>query len=480
MNKKRTRKKEGHLKSKIITILQLILSLLFIIVMINNGLIPTKYIVSSGIILLVMFALTFGLQFAKYKLNILGAFISILMSIGAIVGIIGLLYIGDFMKEIGGAEYKTDNMVVVVRVEDAAEILEDTVNYRFGIQTSQDQENNKLMLKDMKDKLNREFKTVEYSTVLEEGTALLEGKIDAAIYNEAFTGLLDEMNEGYSDKVRVLYRYGIETKVDIPEEIEEATSVEDPFNVYISGIDVSGSITTTSRSDVNIIMTVNPNTKKILLTTTPRDYYVQIPEVSGEAKDKLTHAGIYGVDASMRTLGQLYGIDIKYYARVNFTSLITIVDALGGVDVNSEYEFEAGGYGFKKGINHLNGDAALAFSRERYSFSAGDNQRGKNQEAVLTAILNKAMSLTILKNANEIIAKVGTSVETNMTDEEMAKFINMQLSDNARWSIESVAASGSGDMLPCYSSGSQPLYVMHPNLAVVEGISNKMQEILGE
>lgn len=474
------KRKPKHLKGKIVTFVQLILSLIFIATVINNGLIPMKYIVLSGIILLIMFALTFGLQFVKHKLNILGVFISILVSIGAVVGIAGLLYVGNFMKEVGGAEYKIDNMVVVVRAEDAAETLEDAANYRFGIQNSQDQENNKLMLKDMKDKLNREFKTVEYSTVLEEGKALLEGKIDAAIYNEAFTGLLDEVNEGYSDKVRVLYQYGIETKVEIPEEKEETISVEEPFNVYISGIDVSGSITTTSRSDVNIIMTINPNTKKILLTTTPRDYYVQIPEVSGEAKDKLTHAGIYGVDASMRTLGQLYGIDIKYYARVNFTSLITIVDALGGVDVNSEYEFEVGGYGFKKGINHLNGDAALAFSRERYSFSAGDNQRGKNQEAVLTAILNKAMSPAILKNANEIIAKVGSSVETNMTDKEMAKFINMQLSDNAAWSIESVAASGSGDMLPCYSSGSQPLYVMYPNLDVVEEISNKMQEVLGE
>lgn len=474
------KRKAKHLKGKIATFLQLVLSLILIVTVINNGFIPKKYIVLFGIILLIMFALTFGLQFAKHKLNILGVFISLLVSMGAVIGIAGLFHVGQFMKEVGGAEYKTDNMVVVVRAEDAVKVLEDAANYHFGIQTSQDKENNELMVKDIKDKLNRELKTVEYSTVIEEGKALLEGKIDAAIYNEAFTGLLNEVSEGYSDKVRVLYQYGIETKVEIPEDMEETKSVEEPFNVYISGIDVSGSITTTSRSDVNIIMTVNPNTKKILLTTTPRDYYVQIPEVSGDAKDKLTHAGIYGVDASMRTLGQLYGIDIKYYARVNFTSLITIVDALGGVDVNSGYTFDAGGYGFKKGINHLNGDAALAFSRERYSFSAGDNQRGKNQEAVLTAILNKAMSPAILKNANEIIAKVGSSVETNMTDKEMAKFINMQLSDNAAWSIESVAASGSGDMLPCFSSGSQPLYVMHPNFDVVKEISNKMKGILEE
>lgn len=474
------KRKAKHLKGKIVAFVQLALSLILIVTMINNGLIPMKYIVLSGFVLLIMFALTFGLQFVKHKLNILGVLISILISVGAVIGSAALFRVENLMKEVGGAEYKTDNMVVVVRAEDTAKILEDAADYDFGIQTSQDKENNELMLKDMKDKLNRELKTVEYNTVIAEGKALIEGKIDAAVYNEAFTELLNEVSEGYSDKVRVLYQYGIETKVEIPKEVEETKSVEEPFNVYISGIDVSGSITTTSRSDVNIIMTVNPNTKKILLTTTPRDYYVQIPEVSGDAKDKLTHAGIYGVDASMRTLGQLYGIDIKYYARVNFTSLITIVDALGGVDVNSEYAFDAGSYGFKQGMNHLNGDAALAFSRERYSFSAGDNQRGKNQEAVLTAILNKAMSPAILKNANEIIAKVGSSVETNMTDKEMAKFINMQLSDNATWSIESVAASGSGDMLPCYSSGSQSLYVMHPDLVVVEEISNKMQKVLGE
>lgn len=167
--------KSKNLKGKIVTLVQLVLLLIFIAILINNGLIPMKYIVLSGIMLLIMFALTFGLQFAKHKLNILGVFISILVSIGTVIGIAALFHVGNFMKEVGGAEYKTDNMVVVVRAEDAAETLEDAANYRFGIQTSQDKENNELMLKDMKDKLNREFKTVEYSTVLEEGTALLEG-----------------------------------------------------------------------------------------------------------------------------------------------------------------------------------------------------------------------------------------------------------------------------------------------------------------
>ncbi|QEK18916.1 Putative transcriptional regulator YwtF [[Clostridium] hylemonae DSM 15053] len=187
-----------------------------------------------------------------------------------------------------------------------------------------DQENNGKMIEDVQKVIGRDMKLEEYDTLQEEAEALLKGRIDAAIYNEAFAGILDDAIEDYSSEIRILYQYGIDT----PVEADEA-DIETPFNIYISGIDVSGPITTNSRSDVNIIMTVNPSTKKILLTTTPRDYYVPIPDISGEQRDKLTHAGIYGVDVSMNTLERIYGIDISYYARVNFTSLITIVDALG-------------------------------------------------------------------------------------------------------------------------------------------------------
>lgn len=331
------------------------------------------------------------------------------------------------------------------------------------------------MIKDIESSVGREINLQEYDTVVEEAEALLAGKVEAAIYNEAFTGIIEESIEDYSEQVRILYQYGIDTEIE-----QEETNIEEPFNVYISGIDVSGPITTNSRSDVNIIMTVNPNTKQILLTTTPRDYYVTIPNISGESRDKLTHAGIYGVDASMATLENIYGIDISYYARVNFTSLIKIVDALGGVDVNSEYAFTTthGKYQIQQGINHMDGETALGFSRERYSFEDGDNQRGKNQEAVLTAILKKAMSPAILMNASQIIDTVGDSVETNMTQDEMAKFINMQLSDGADWTIESQAATGTGDNQACFSSGSQLLYVMWPDEAVDAALSEKMQQVL--
>ena len=458
---------------KLITLIQLILAVGLIAVIWNSGLVPTKYLMAIIIVLLILFGVTFGLQYVKNKVYIVGIVLSIILSILQAIGIVYMLKADKLMADVGGANYKTDNMIVVVKKDNPASNLMDASMYRFGTQTAVDQENTQIMVDNINTSLGREVKIEQYGTVQELANALLEGRVDAAIYNQALDGLITDVIEDYSEQVRVLYQYGIETEIE-----QENVDVEEPFNVYISGIDVSGPVATNSRSDVNIIMTVNPNTKKILLTTTPRDYYVQIPDISGEQRDKLTHAGIYGVDASMRTLEQLYGIDISYYARVNFSSLVKIVDTLGGVDVDSDFEFDAQGYHFQKGMNHLDGDQALAFSRERYSFEDGDNQRGKDQQKVLTAILNKAMSPAILSNASALIADVSDSVQTNMTQEEMAKFIKMQLNDGASWTIESAAASGTGDTQACYSSGDQPLYVMWPDKAVVQSISARMNEIL--
>lgn len=466
-------KKTRHMAGKLIILIQLILTVGLIAVIWNSGLVPTKYLVAIIVVLLILFGVTFGLQYVKNKVYIVGIVLSIILSIFQVIGIVYMLKADKLMADVGGANYKTDNMIVVVKKDNPASNLMDASMYRFGTQTAVDQENTQIMVDNVNTSLGREVKIEQYGTVQELANALLEGRVDAAIYNQALDGLITDAIEDYSEQVRVLYQYGIETEIE-----QENVDVEEPFNVYISGIDVSGPVATNSRSDVNIIMTVNPNTKKILLTTTPRDYYVQIPDISGEQRDKLTHAGIYGVDASMRTLEQLYGIDISYYARVNFSSLVKIVDTLGGVDVDSDFEFDAQGYHFQKGMNHLDGDQALAFSRERYSFEDGDNQRGKDQQKVLTAILNKAMSPAILSNASALIADVSDSVQTNMTQEEMAKFIKMQLNDGASWNIESAAASGTGDTQACYSSGDQPLYVMWPDEAVVQSISAKMNEIL--
>lgn len=466
-------KKKIHPACIAVAGIQLVISALFFVLLWRGGLLPAGYMAAAALVLLLLQTVTVGLQLVGSRGWLAGCVLALFVSAALGLGAAYLYRADRLLADVGGADYKTDSMAVVVRSEDPAQILADVKNYRFGTQNVLDQENTSRMLEDVKDNIGREPNVTEYGSVQEMARALLDGSVNALIYNQAFDTVIGESIEGYSDQVRVLYQYGINTPIE-----NEEADVKQPFNIYISGIDVSGDIATNSRSDVNIIMTVNPETKEILLTTTPRDYYVQLPGVSGESRDKLTHAGIYGVDVSMAALEALYGIDITYYARVNFTSLITIVDALGGIDVQSEHAFEAGGYQFVRGSNHLDGEQALAFSRERYSFESGDNQRGRNQEAVLTAILQKAMSPAILKNADQILAGVSQSVQTNMTREEMAEFIRIQIADPSGWSIEAVAAAGTGDMQSCFSSGSQLLYVMRPDEASVSGITERMRQVL--
>lgn len=259
-----------------------------------------------------------------------------------------------------------------------------------------------------------------------------------------------------------------------------------PFNVYISGIDVYGDIDQESRSDVNLIATVNPGTHKILLTTTPRDYYVRIPGVSGDERDKLTHAGNYGVDTSMATLEELYGTKIPFYIRVNFTSVEEIVDVMGGIDVESELAFttsKAAGeiVDVKEGMNHFNGKQALAFVRERKALADGDNQRGKNQQALLSALIKKAVSPMIIFHANEMIGSVAGNADTNLSEAQIKSLIRMQISQMKGWDIESVAAEGDGSQKQyCYSYRGGPLYVSVPDESSVEKIKRKIKLTLGE
>lgn len=266
---------------------------------------------------------------------------------------------------------------------------------------------------------------------------------------------------------------------------EKAIDVtQKPFNVYISGIDVYGDINKKSRSDVNLIATVNPQTHKILLTTTPRDYYVTIPGVSGAQKDKLTHAGVYGIDTSIATLANLYDTEIPFFVRVNFSSVENIVDIMGGVDVDSKLSFTTGKESgavvkVKKGTNHFNGKQALAFVRERHALAAGDNQRGKNQQALLTGLIKEVMSPKIILHANSMINSVAGSADTNMSENQIKSLIRMQLGTMKGWEVKSIAAEGdSSGKQYCYSYKGKPLYVTVPYDSSVAKIQKKMRRAL--
>ena len=456
-------------------ILQTILSLAFMVVVLFLDMLPMRYLAMIALILFFFWCITLNSQVARKKRGAIGKIFSLLVVCFLSIGTYYIAKTNDVIGMITSGSYRVDNMVVAVLADDPAQALEDAADYSFGIQLERGAENMRAAVTDIQDELGTDIDTVEYDSIQAQAQALHDGEVDAIVYNEAYTDILEEGFEGYKDSVRIIYTHEIRVEMNFGGNASDDSLTKEPFTVYISGIDVYGEVSQTSRSDVNIIAVVNPNTNQVLLVTTPRDYYVEIPGISEGQEDKLTHAGIYGIDASMATLSELYETDINYYVRLNFTSLIEIVDILGGVDVYSDMAFTTGwesGYEMdvQEGWNHFNGEQALAFSRERKSLPDGDNQRGIHQQAVITAMLKKVLSPTMLLKANSILNQVSKDVETNISQAQLNSLIKYQLGKNPKWSIRSVAATGTEAREYCYSAQNQSLYVTIPDYDVVNEI----------
>ena len=327
-----------------------------------------------------------------------------------------------------------------------------------------------------------------YATAAELADALLGDQVDAVIMNGASIALLieEEDYETFLDQVRILYSVSYDTLDGKDTSATESTDPIDPeknvtntpFVVYVSGSDTRSSVLDVSRSDVNILMVVNPLTKQVLLLNTPRDYYVGNPAGDG-ALDKLTHCGLYGVDCSMEALEGLYGADIKYYGQINFTGFETLIDAIGGITVYSDQSFTARDTYIQKGENTLNGTQALDFSRERYHVSGGDNGRGKNQMKVITAVIKKMTTgTTVISNYSAIMSSLEGMFSTNLPTSDISMLVKMQLNDLATWDVFSFAVTGTGGSEKTYSAPGHTAYVMYPNEESVEYASGLIKKIM--
>lgn len=292
-----------------------------------------------------------------------------------------------------------------------------------------------------------------YETLTNLAEGMRTGEVMLSTMRQASWQLLQDNYTEFASQTTVLGAY----RVRDDKHASPQADVNKPFVLYISGIDTYGEISTTSRSDVNMLAVVNPHTRDILLVNTPRDYYVQLHGTTG-TRDKLTHAGIYGVDMSRQTMQDLYGVQIPYYTRINFSSLVKIIDTVGPIEVYSDYAFKS----YHEGYNTLNSKQALEFARERYSFEEGDRQRGRNQQRVIEAIVAKLNRPQNAVHASAIVSAVQGSVETNMSESSLKRLIRTQLDDLRAWKVESISVDGTGSMQPTYSMGAQPLYVMHP------------------
>ena len=461
-------------------------------------LISVKYIGVISAVLLVFLLLVYLLvRKARKKIRfIIGVVLSVLIL--AVLGT-GSLYIYktvSALDTITGVNKDVTKINVYVKEDDPAQKLADASGYTFGILSELDRDNTDQALQQMYYELGSDVQTNEYSGLSELADSLNNGTTGAIILNQAYLDVLDEMDNysSFSSQLREIASLQVETVVQrkTPQVTEatgsttetsdnssaDAAVTDEVYTIYVSGIDTRGEMTASSRSDVNIILTVNTRTKQILMISTPRDYFVPL-SISNGVPDKLTHAGIYGVNVSMDTLNMLYDININYYFRLNFAGFEKIIDALGGITVNSDYEFDSQntkGYHFNKGENHLNGEQALVFTRERYAFKEGDRQRGRDQMAVIQGVVDKATQPAFLKNYLSVMDSLDGCFETNVPYDIIASLVRRQLDEGGSWQVLSYSADGTGDTQKPYSM-SQKAYVMIPDQTTVDKAKTLMKKV---
>lgn len=477
-NRRKRSKNKGIWFFRAIAIISIIIFIVFGIMLYVLDMIPFKYLIIFYIVFGLLYLYLFITSFPKKiknKFKISSCVFLILF--GTIFGV-GIKYLNDTMDFVGviSKDLFQKEVYYVMTLENSKyKDIKDLEGKSIGIYSSKNSTK-------ASNELNKKIKNIskEYKNVVELFEDLQDNKIDAVLINESTKNLLDTDLADMKLKLKEIYKVYVSIeKTDI---VKVVDITKKPFNIYVAGGDAYGSIDNVTNTDVNMIITVDPVNRKVLLTSIPRDYYVNLPSFGNDAYDKLTHAGYYGIEESVKAIENLLDIDINYYVKVNFSTIEGVIDAIKGVDVYSDYSFNECAYGiyhFNKGMNHLNGKQALAFARERKSFSDGDIQRVKNQQKVLTAIIDKVTSsTTLVTNFSQILDSVGNSFSTNMETKSINRFIKMQLNDMRGWSIESQNLVGTDLYTYTYTYPNLQLYVMKQDENSIAMSKNKINKYL--
>ena len=476
---KRTSNRSWGMVNVGLTILYAILALVLLFTMFNYNFLSFRFlniIITIG--LLVVLAISIFLQKTK-KSPLVTTVVLVIFSLVSLVGIFGFKQMIDITNRMNqtAAFSEVEMSIVVPKDSDIKDVSQLT---SVQAPTKVDKNNIDTLMSALKKDKKVDLNVEDVASYQEAYDNLKSGKSKAMVLSGSYASLLESVDSNYASNLKTIYTYKIKKKNN-----NSAKQVDSKvFNIYISGIDTYGSISTVSRSDVNIIMTVNMNTHKILLTTTPRDAYVKIPDGGADQYDKLTHAGIYGVETSEKTLENLYGINIDYYARINFTSFLKLIDQLGGVTVHNDQAFTSlhGKFDFPVGDIQMNSEQALGFVRERYSLDGGDNDRGKNQEKVISAIVNKLASLDSVSNFTSIVNNLQDSVQTNMSLDTINDLANTQLDSGSKFTVTSQAVTGTGStgQLTSYAMPNSSLYMMKLDDSSVASASQAIKNLMEE
>lgn len=431
--------------------------------LLSNKILLSIFVFVGVIILLVIFGM---LKTKKNVLKISFFVISLLIMIACSVGIYYSNSTINFIDNIGNSKENYDYYYVIVMKDSKYTKLNDLNGEKIG------QIND--LSQDVIDKIDIKYEKNGYDSTNELVNALYDEKVSAIIISDIGEYLIENEDKDFTKKVRIIKTISIKKEEEV--ETSSKNITKEPFILYISGIDTGGSISKVSRSDVNIVATINPVSHEVLLTSIPRDYYVQLNGTTG-TKDKLTHAGIYGVNKSITTIEDLLQIDIDYYAKVNFDTVVNLVDEIGGITIYSDQDLSF--CNIKKGNNTVDGACALRFARERKSYASGDRHRGENQEEVIEAIINKVQtSPVILTKYNSILKNLEKNFETNVSNDVVKDFIKMQIKDMPSWEVESLNLDGYDSHNYTYSGGNSVLYVMEPNEKSVNKASETINAII--
>ena len=428
----------------LILAVQLIATAIFVYFVYQLKVVPAKYFIPGCIGLVLLIIIFFFIMKSgqkkidkglRSKRSIITKLVSLLVSILLMVASTFVVRGNDFFNQVSEATTQNYLVSVITMKDHEATKLKDLDGANFGV-------------------------SYQYDT-----TTVTRAIADIEINHPSF-----------KDETKVIKSYEYESKLTV--NTKQTNVTENTFTVYVTGIDTYGSVNTVSRSDVNLLVTVNPVEKQILMTSIPRDCEIELNK-NGEM-DKLTHTGIYGTAETISTIEDFLDIQINYFARTNFSGITNIVDALGGVTVNSDYAFTTlhGNYEIVKGENQMDGDKALCFVRERYSLPNGDFDRGKNQQKLLEAMLDKAMSAKIITNFDNILSAIEGTFETDMSSEEIRSLLNMQLDDMAEWEVFDIQVTGEGYMTDeTYSMSGSNVYVMKPYRKQVNLIKDVIDKI---
>lgn len=484
----------------IIDIIAALAVIVFGVLLWSSGLLPLKFFIPLCVILLLLCGVLTILSLGGRHLlrPTLGMIFNLLLALACVLGSYMVTKGVDTLRDIIGKRESSNHVGIYVRTDDPAKDLQDLESYAFGILGDEDRENTDEAIAELEKTLGdgKKISYTEYKNKFSMVSDLLSGKLGAVFLNSSYIDVISDV-EGFEDlgsKLREVYSVRVVSdKTDNKTDIKQPSDTGYPdgvFTVYMSGIDTrSGYLVEKSRCDSNILAVINSKTKNVLLISIPRDYYVELalPEANG-AKDKLTHAGIYGVQCSMDTVAKLFNIDVNYYFRVNFGGFEQIIDALGGITVYNDYYFEstvsffedeAGRYySYPAGDINLTGEAALYFARERHAVSGGDRGRGLNQMKVIEAVADKMMSPAILKNYSNLLDQIKGNFEMSIPYDTVSELVREQLDSGTDWKFTTYNVDGAGDNQPPYSLGGLYAYVMVPDESTVSTAKDLISQVV--